>query len=186
MRDDQRRFGIRLHEAIEVVRDRRQPAAPVDQDRDAPLRCELEHRGQPLVVQEEPLGPRVQLDPARTRVEAARRLLDRLLREVEAHERNQPSTGAPRVLERAVVRRPEGRVPVRLVHAEHEAALDPVAVVDPLELVVDPVEAVDVVPEVHVGVKDLRALGHDALELLVVAGDQSPGPFEHAFHVSRY
>src|SRR5206468_1682939 len=84
------------------------------------------------------------------------------------------NTGAPRVLERAVVRGPEGRVPVRLVHAEHEAAPDPVAVVDPLELVVDPVEAVDVVPEVDVGVEDLRALGHVALELLVVGGDQSP------------
>ena len=50
-------------------------------------------------------------------------------------------------------------MPVGLVHAEHEAARDPEAVEDPLELLVDAAEPVDVVPEVDVGVEDLGVFG---------------------------
>ena len=77
--DDQLGVGIRLHEAGQLLGDRRQAAAAVDQDRNAPLGSEREHGRQPLVVQEEPLRARMELDPPGAEVEAARRLLDRLL-----------------------------------------------------------------------------------------------------------
>ena len=122
VRDDQLRVGVLVDEPREVVGDRRQPAAAVDQDRHAPLGGEREDGCQPLVVQQEALRARVELDPARAEVEAALGLLDRALGQVEADERDQPSLGALRVLQRAVVRRPKRRMPVGLVHAEHEAA----------------------------------------------------------------
>jgi hypothetical protein len=182
VRDDQLRAGVALHESVQVVGDGREAAAAVDEDRDSALGRQLEHGREALVVQQEALRPRVELDPARAEVEAARRLLDRLLGEVEAHERDQAAARACGVLERPVVRRAEGRVPVDLVHAEHETARDPVAVVDPLEVVVDPVHPVDVVTEVDVGVEDLGAFGQLAPELLVVTGDQGLGPLEDVFH----
>ena len=117
-------LGVGLDEAREVVGDRRQPAAAVDQDRNAALGGELEDRRQPLVVQEEALRARMELDPAGAEIEAAHRLLDRLLAQVEPDEGDEPSVRALRELERAVVRRAESRMPVRLVHAEHEAARD--------------------------------------------------------------
>ena len=104
------------------VGDRRQTTAAVDQDRHAPLGGKLEDRREPLVVQQELLRPRMQLDAARAGVEAARRLLDRALREVEPDERDEPALRALRVGERAVVRGAEARVPVGLVEAEHERA----------------------------------------------------------------
>ena len=47
---------------------------------------ELEDRREPLVVEQELLRPRVQLDPAGAEVEAAHRLLDRALGQVEPDE----------------------------------------------------------------------------------------------------
>ena len=64
---------VALDELGQAVGDRRQAAAAVDQDRDAAVGGELEDRREPLVVQVELLRPRVQLDPARAGVEAARR-----------------------------------------------------------------------------------------------------------------
>ena len=184
--DDQLRVRVGARRAgARLVGDRRQPAAAVDQDRDASLGGEREHRRQPLVVQQEALRPRVQLDPARAEIEAARRLLDRLLAQVEAHERDQPAARALGERERAVVRGAEGGMPVGLVHAEHEGARDPVAVVDLLELLVDAAEAVDVVSEVHVRVEDLGPVGQLAPQFLVVTGDQLLGSSEHVFHRSR-
>ena len=128
MGDDQLRVRVRFDEAREIVGDRRQPPTPVDEDRHAAVGRELEDRREPLVVQEEALRSRVELDPARAEVEAARRLLDRVLAQVEPDERDEATVRALRVLERPVVRRAEGRMPVRLVHAEHETARDAVAV----------------------------------------------------------
>ena len=87
------------------------------------------------------------------------RLVDRRLGEIEPHEGDEPALRPRGVLERAVVRLAEGGMTVGLVHAEHEAARDPVAVVDPLEVVVAADHSVDVVPEVDVRVEDFRALG---------------------------
>ena len=120
--DDQLRFRVRVGEAPEVVRDRRQAATAVDEDRNLPLGRQLEHRRQPLVVEEEALGARMELDAAGAEVEAAFGLRDRILSQVEPDERDQPPFGALRVLECAVVRRSEAGMAVRLVHAEHEGA----------------------------------------------------------------
>src|SRR5207237_5682635 len=79
MSDDQPRLGIAVDDASEVVRDRRQAAAAVDQDRDVALGGQLEDRRQALVVEQELLGPRMQLDAFRAKVEAPRRLADRIL-----------------------------------------------------------------------------------------------------------
>jgi hypothetical protein len=98
----------------------------------------------------------VQLDPAGAAVEAPPRLLDRVLTEVEPGEGDQPSLGALRVLERAVVRPAEGRVAVGLVHAEHERPRDAVPVHHPEEIVELADHPVDVVAEVDVRVEDGR------------------------------
>jgi hypothetical protein len=124
----------------------------------------------------------VQLDAARSQVETAFGLADRVFRQVEPDERDEAALGALAVLEGPVVRRAEARVPVGLVHAEHEAAGDPDAVEDPLELLVDAAEPVDVVPEVDVGVKDLGLLGQLGPELFLVASQQLQGTVERLVH----
>ena len=63
--------GCELDEALEAGRDRRQPAAGVDEDRYAAFGRECENGREPLVVEEELLGPRMELDAARAEVEAA-------------------------------------------------------------------------------------------------------------------
>ena len=77
VRDDQLRVRVRVDEACEVVGDRRQAAATVDEDRHAPLGRDREDRCEPLVVEHELLRARVELDAARAEVEAALGLLDR-------------------------------------------------------------------------------------------------------------
>ena len=124
--------GIRVDEAREVVGDRRQPAAAVDQDRHAPLGREREHRREPLVVEQELLRARVELDPARAEVEAALRppRSGSSVRSSRTNGISRPfERGGER--ERAVVRRAEAGMAVGLVEAEHEGARDAVAVHDP-------------------------------------------------------
>jgi hypothetical protein len=67
----------------------------VGQDRYAPLRGDRGCGREALVVQQEARGPRVELDSARTAVEAARGLIDPVLAEVEPDERDQ-AVGRPR------------------------------------------------------------------------------------------
>ena len=90
VRDDQPDVGVAVDERGEVVADRRQPAAAVDQDRDVALDRQCEDVVEPLVTEREALRPGVELDPAGAEVEAAGRLLDRPLVEVEADEREDP------------------------------------------------------------------------------------------------
>ena len=52
-------------------------------------RGQREHRREPFVARVEALGTRVELDPARAEVEAALRLLERRLVQVEPYERDQ-------------------------------------------------------------------------------------------------
>ena len=125
--DDQRGLRVPLDQRGKPVGDRGQAAAAVDQDRDAALGREREHGPEPLVGRVEALGARVELDPARAGVEAAGRLLERRLVQVEADEGDQPSLRAGGDGERPVVRGAEGRVAVGLVEAEDEGARDPVA-----------------------------------------------------------
>src|SRR4051794_8249067 len=122
MRDDQLRAGIVVDETPQPVCDRRQAAASVDQDRHPPLGGKLEDRTEPVVRGIELLRTWMELDPARAEVEAACRLLDRLLLQVEPDERDDATLRAGCERERPVVRGPKGRVPVGLVEAEHEAA----------------------------------------------------------------
>ena len=85
--------------------------------------------------------------------------------------------------ERATVRHGKGRLAVVLVHAEHERALKVVAVEHPDELVVQAVHAVDVVPEVRVGVEEVRLLGELRLQLRDVSVDDFLGALDRR-HVS--
>ena len=77
MRDDQLGSGVLVDEPREIVGDRRQPTAAVDQDRHPPFAGQLEHGCEPLVVEQETLRARMELDPSRPTVEATDRLLDR-------------------------------------------------------------------------------------------------------------
>ena len=156
----------------------------MDEDRHAALRGELEDRAQALVRGGELLGAGVELDPARAGVEAAPRLLDRRLVQVEPHERDQPAVRPLGMGERAVVRGAEGRMAIRLVQAEHERPRDPVRAhqVEQLAVVAD--HAVDVVPEVKVGVEDVGVDRQELLELPVPPFDQleRPGARVHPSH----
>ena len=158
--DDQPDVGVAVDERGEVVADRRQAAAAVDQDRDVALDREREDVVEALVAERELLRPWMELDPAGAEVEAAGRLLDRPLVEVEADERDDPVGVLRGVRERAVVRRGERRHAVGLVEAERERARDP----DPVEhrehLVGPAAHPVDVVAEVRVGVEEHRPGGN--------------------------
>ena len=58
---------MRVDEPLERRRDRRQAAAGVDEDRDASLGRQREDGREPLVVEQELLGARMELDPAGAR-----------------------------------------------------------------------------------------------------------------------
>ena len=154
--DDQLRLGIGVHQPRQVVGDRRQAAAPVDQDRHAALGGDRKNGREPLVVQEELLRAGMELDPLGAEVETTVCLLDRLLAEIEPDEGDQPTLAAGGVLERPVVRRSEGGVPIGLVHAEHESPRDAIPRHPTHELVVLADHPVDVVAEMEVRVEDLR------------------------------
>ena len=104
----------------------------------------------------------MELDPAGTEVEAARRLLDRALVQVEPHERQKLGRRLGAMRQRPVVRRGEGRTPVGLVEAEHERPVDPVRPLDREQLVTLADHPVDVLAEVRVSVEHGRALGSSA------------------------
>ena len=172
MRDDQGRVRITLDERGESGRDRRQPASAVDEDRNAAFRRQREDRREPLVARVEALGPRMELDPARAEVETAHRLLERRLVQVEPHERDQAAPGTGGEGQRPVVRSTKRGVPVGLVEAEHERTGHAVPAHHGLELVVVPDHAVDVPPEVQVGVEDLALRRQQLLHRPVVPGDE--------------
>ena len=73
-----------MEEGVEASGERGQAPTRVDQDRHVARRRQLEHRREAVVVEQELLRPRMQLDPARPEVEAAGRFVDRPLAEVEA------------------------------------------------------------------------------------------------------
>ena len=162
--------------------DRRQPAAAVDQDGHAPLGCELEHGRKPLVVEQEALGPRMQLDPACAEIEAAPRLLDGARGEVEAREGDEEPVRTLRGRERPVVRGSESGLPVGLVHAERERPADAVALEERDDFLVGRSEAVDVAADVDVGVEELDVLGQERSKLVVVGRDQAARAFESLVH----
>jgi hypothetical protein len=154
----------------------------VDQHGHVPLRRELEDRRQALVVEEELLRTRMQLDAACPQVEAPRCLADRVLAEVEADERDHSSAGARPVGERPVVAGAEARVAVRLVEAEHEAAGDSVLVHPALEVLVDAHHSVDVGAEMRVCIEDLSVVRELAPELLIPLRHQPLGTLQRVVH----
>ena len=182
VRDDQLRLRVCVDEACEVVGDRRQAAATVDEDRHAPLGRDREHRCEPLVVEHELLRARMQLDPARAAVETALGFVDRIFGQVEPDVRDHPPVRASGGLERAVVACAEPGVPVGLVEAEDVAARDPVLVHGRLELFEAPGHPVDVVAEVRVRVEDVGACGQFGAELRLEAREELFCSFERLAH----
>ena len=87
--EDQLRAGMVVDELLEPGGDRRQAASGVNEDRHAALGREREDRHEALVLGNELLRARMELDAAGAEVEAARRLLERPLVEVEPHERDE-------------------------------------------------------------------------------------------------
>ena len=126
MRDDQADPVVALDEGGEMVGDRRQPATAVDQDRHVAFDRDREDRLEAGVADRELLRARMELDPACAEVEAAGRLLDRAGVEIEPDERDEQALRALGSRERPLVRRPEGRLAVRLVQAERERAREAV------------------------------------------------------------
>ena len=114
--------GCRCRHLRQVLADRRHAAAGVDQHRQAVLLGQREHRVEPVVVDGELLGARVQLDAAGAEREAAARLVDRALVEVEPGQRHEQAVGLGGPAEHAVVRRAVRRRAVGLVQREDERA----------------------------------------------------------------
>ena len=104
MGDDEPDALVAPHERFQVLGDRRETTAAVDEDRHRALDREREDRREPLVVQGERLRAWMELDPLSAEVEAAPRLLEWAAREVEADERDEPALRALGVRERPVVR----------------------------------------------------------------------------------
>lgn len=127
----------------------------------------------------------MQLDAAGAEVERPGGLLDRLLVEVEADEGDQQAAGTRGRGESPVVGRPEGRVPVRLVHAEAEGPGDPVAAEERDEVVVGSDEAVDVLTDVDVDVEDDGPGREKPKQLLVEDGDEGVRALEQVLHGPR-
>ena len=159
MRDDQRRV-VPVEERPEHVRDRWQTAPSVDQDRHAAIRGEREHGLEPWVVGKERLRAGMQLDPARTEVETARRLLEGSVVEVQPHERNELVRRLRRLASvRSFAARERGR-PIGLVEAEEERARDARTALHREQLVAIADRAVDVRTEVCVDVEQLEPGGN--------------------------
>ena len=124
----------------------------------------------------------MELDAAGAEVEAAGRLLDRALGEIEPHERNEDALRALGGSECPVVRRPERGLAVRLVHAEGEGPPDSIPPEDGHEVVVGSDEPVDVPANVDVRVEDLRVLGDQSPQLVVVLGHEAARALDSLFH----
>jgi len=137
---------------------------------------------EPLVVEAKSLRPRVELDPACARVQAACRLLDRLLCEVEARKRDEHAARSLRGVESAVVRRPEGGLAVRLVQAKGEGSPDAVPFEERKHVVERGDEAVDVAADVDVDVEELGAIREQRGYLVVVEPDELPCTFQSVLH----
>ena len=137
---------------------------------------------EPLVVEQELLRARMELDAAGAQVEAAPRLLDRPLVEREPDERDHPAVRALRERERAVVAGGEAGMPVGLVQAEHEAAGDAEPVHQLLELLVAADHPVDVVSEMDVRVEDVRVRRQLGPELVLPVGEQLLCTVERGLH----
>ena len=83
--------GNSARELEHVRAERRDAAAGVDEDRQAPVVRLGDDLAHARLVEVELLGPRMQLHPARARGDAAADLGDRILARVDAAERDEPA-----------------------------------------------------------------------------------------------
>ncbi len=182
VRDDQLRLRVCGDEAREVVGDRWQAASTVDEDRHAPLGRDREDRCEAFVVEHELLRPRMQLDPARAKVETTLGFLDRLFGQVEPDVGDHPPLRTSGELERAFVARSKAGMPIGLVETEDVAPRDPVPVHGRLELFEASGHPVDVVTEVRVRVEDVGACRQFGAELCLEARKELFCSFERFAH----
>ncbi len=117
--EDQRRVRVALGEPDGVLPERGDPAAGVDQHRQAALVRERDELADDRLVHPELLRARVQLDPGRAGVERPPRLGDRVVVRADAAEGDEPVRVVGGGADRDVV---GGRVAVRLVHREEHGA----------------------------------------------------------------
>ena len=157
--DDQANVGVAVDERSQVIPDRGQSTTAVDQNRDVALDREREDVAQAPVADRELLGARMELDPTGPEIEAADRLLDRPLLEIEPHERDDPIRIRCCVRERAVIGGGEGRAAVGLVETERERAGDAELVEHREHLVGAAAHSVDVVAEMGVRIEEHAAFG---------------------------
>ena len=123
--EDQGGLGVTVRHAPELLRHPgRQAAAGVDQYRQPALGGEGEHRLEPGIVDAEHLRPRVQLDPARTAIDAPLGLGHGRLVEQQAREGNEASVTLFGPGQHAIVGRAVGRQLVGLVEREHHRVGD--------------------------------------------------------------
>ena len=119
VREDELRARELRRELEHVRAERRDPAARVDEDRQPPLVRLGDDVAHGRLVEPELLRARVELDPARTRRDAAADLGDGVVARVDPAERDQPALGCGGRRDDVVVR---GRVAVGLVHRERHGA----------------------------------------------------------------
>ena len=129
VRDDELDALVAPDERLEVLGDRRKPAAAVDEDRHGPLDREREHGLQPLVAQRERLRARMELDAARAagRGSGVASSSGCAVRSRRTNGTSFPPERSACASVRSFGHR-ERRLAVVLVEAEHERAAEPVAV----------------------------------------------------------
>ena len=114
-----RASGELVASSSECAAERRDPAAGVDQDRQPPLVCDRDQVADRGVVEREPLGARVELDPARAGVERPLGLGDGAVVRVRRGSRDENAAGFGGGGDHEVVRL---AVAVGLVHREDRGA----------------------------------------------------------------
>ena len=122
VRQDQHRLGMAQRELHEAVGERRQPAPGVDEDRNARTFRQAEHVAHLAAVEHEVLRPWVELDAARSRLQAALALGERAFGGVQATERHQPPAALARPLQHTIVGHAIGRAALGVVQREHARA----------------------------------------------------------------
>ena len=154
----------------------------MDEDGNAALGGKREDRSEALVVQQELLRTGMELDPARSAIEAPDRLLDGLLTQIEAYERDEEALRPFRCGEGAVIGGPKAGMAVGLVHAERERTLEAVALEEGDEAVVRGRKPVDVPAHVDVRVEEGRLGRKQSGQLFVVRRNQGTGVGERLVH----
>ncbi len=127
----------------------------------------------------------MELYPACPQIEAALRLFERRLIEIEAHEGNQLSLRSLGVGKRAVVRLAESGMPIGLVEREDETALDSVSLAHRRQLFVRAGHTINVGPEMNMRVENGGFRGKLAAKPRLPRVDQHLGTDESFVHIEE-